>query len=229
MLKSNSSTTLHSAMNKDKRQFDSERRQCLFLLLGSFMALPAASINLNEPLPAGGASLTFNILYQGKKVGEHVVNAKEIDGLIQFTHAREVAVKVLFISAFSEKHEAIEIWDKNVRLQKLEGHTIRNGERIELYGSSTDDGFSINIGDQVAQLPSTVTTIDSFWVANAIRHPTAIDVAAGEIVELTIKHTNENGYHMEADNLRADLRYDGDFLKTAVITQDGNTATYQRI
>jgi len=80
--------------------------------------------------------LNYDIIWEGGKIGDHVVEVSHNeDGHIVVKHKRKVEVEVLFVSAFSETHEATEIWDKDQHyIIQIDGHTVLNGDKHEVEG-----------------------------------------------------------------------------------------------
>jgi Family of unknown function (DUF6134) len=100
-----------------------------------------SAVNLNEPLPAEGVVLKYDIFYKGDKVGQHQMKAIPDGDLIRLEHARNIEVKVAFITAFSESHKSTELWSKSVELQKLNAKTQINGKEIDISGQNSPQGF----------------------------------------------------------------------------------------
>lgn len=84
------------------------RRRLLIAGMGITLSPFAAAIGLKDPLPPKGVLLEYDILYKGEKVGEHLMRAMPDGDLVRLEHTRHIDVKVLFITAFTERHQSTE-------------------------------------------------------------------------------------------------------------------------
>lgn len=201
-------------------------------LLGGFAgATLFASSNagaVSTSLPAEGLLLAYDIVYGGDKVGEHIVEARPDGESIRVRHRRQVDVRVLFVSAFAERHEALEYWDRSINLQSLEGHTVRDGARVDIVGRRQGEAFVATVGSRSQTVPSSVSTIDSYWLADAVEHEWAIDMARGVVLRAAKRRGPAGGISLQTDDLLASLSYDGQFLKRAELEHGGHKIVYAR-
>lgn len=196
----------------------------IFGFLGSSYAA-----NLNEPLPPQGVTLKYDIFYKGDKVGEHQMKAIPDGDFIRLEHSRNIEVKVAFITAFSESHKSTEWWSKAVELQKLDAKTRLNGKEVDIAGVNTTKGFSFTIVGNQQIAPLDVVTLDSYWVGNAPKRSSVIDVAGGKLLH-TKSNTNADGsVQLIGDKFNAKFDYQGDFLSVGELTQNGNTVVYKKV
>ena len=187
------------------------------------------AVQLSEPLPPQGVILKYDIFYKGDKVGEHQMKAIPDGDLIRLEHSRNIAVKVAFITAFSESHTSIEWWNKSVELQKLDAKTQINGKELDISGVNTPKGFSFTVDGNQQLAPVDVVTLDSYWVGNAPKRSSVIDVSGGKLLR-TKSNTNPDGsVQLVGDKFNAKFAYQGDFLSVGELTQNGNTVVYKKI
>lgn len=189
----------------------------------------ANAVNLSEPLPAGGLVLKYDIYYKGGKVGEHQMKAVPEGELIRLEHSRKLEVRVAFITAFSESHQSTEWWNKSVQLQKLSAKTQVNGKELDISGANSPRGF-VYVIDGVQQLaPADVVTLDSYWVGNAPKHSSVIDVAGGKLLQTSSKINPDGSIQLFGEKFNAKFAYQGDFLSVGELTQNGNTVVYKKV
>ena len=204
------------------------RRRLLAGSLSLAVSSVACAIGLKDPLPANGVLLTYDILYKGERVGEHQMKAIPDGDLIRLEHNRHIDVKVLFITAFTERHQSTEWWTKEVILKKLEAKSLLNGKEVIISGRAQPDGFVFVVDGKALKVPVDSVTLDSYWVANAVKRSTVIDVANGKVLKTTSNIMPDGRVELKAKNLVANFAYQGDFMSRGELEQDGNTIIYQR-
>ena len=201
----------------------------LFLVCAEAFSFESAfALNLNEPLPSQGVVFKYDIFYKGDKVGEHQLKAVSDGDLIRLDHAREIEVKVMFVSAFTEKHRSTEWWTKAPRLNKLNAKTQMNGKEVDIAGQVAPSGLLFKIGDQEEVVPLDAVTLDSYWVANAPKHPIVIDVSQGKILKTSSKTLPDGSIELTGDGFQGKFIYEGDFLAVGELTRNGNTVVYKK-
>jgi len=203
--------------------------QILFLVCaGAFSIGPVLALNLNEPLPSQGVVFKYDIFYKGDKVGEHQLKLVPDGDLIRLDHAREIDVKVMFVTAFTERHRSTEWWTKAPRLNKLNAKTQMNGKEVVMAGQVAPSGLLFKVGDQEEVAPLDAVTLDSYWVANAPKHPIVIDVSQGKILKTSSKTMPDGSIELDGDGFQGKFIYEGDFLAVGELTRNGNTVVYKK-
>ena len=187
------------------------------------------SAKLSEPLPAQGVILKYDIFYKGDKVGEHQMKAIPDGGLIRLEHRRNIEVRIAFITAFSESHQSTEWWSKEVVLQRLDAKTRINSKEVDISGTNTPKGFSFTVDGNQQLAPANVVTLDSYWVGNAPKRSSVIDVAGGTLFQTNTKTNPDGSVQLMGEKFNAKFTYQGDFLSIGELTQNGNTVVYKKI
>lgn len=209
------------------------RNRLIELILTLVCMLPlfraANAVQLSEPLLPQGVILKYDIFYKGDKVGEHQMKAIPDGDLIRLEHSRNIEVKVAFITAFSESHKSIEWWNKSVELQKLDAKTHFNGKEVDISGVNSPKGFSFTVNGNQQLAPADVVTLDSYWVGNASKRSSVIDVASGKLLQTKSKTNTDGSIQLIGDKFSAKFDYQGDFLSVGELTQNGNTVVYKKI
>lgn len=201
-----------------------------FLLVSLILCFShsAGAVNLDEPLPANGVVLKYDILYKGDKVGQHQMRAIPDGDLIRLEHSRNIEVKVAFITAFSESHRSTELWSKSVELQKLNAKTQINGREIDISGQTSPRGFLYVIDGIQSTAPADLVTLDSYWVGNAPKRSSVMDVAGGKLLKTSSKTNPDGSIELSSEKFNAKFTYQGDFLTVGELTQNGNTVVYKK-
>jgi len=159
-------------------------------LLG--LATAAAAIPLLGPLVSarGGAAaprdLRFRALRDGSPIGEHRVTFRPDGDRVTVETRVDIAVKVLFFTAFRFKHEAEEVWQSD-RLVSVKSTTNDNGTLLQVSGVAVADGFRI-IGEDGPFLASAhLLTSNALWDRRIVRERRLIDVQHGGEIGLVTK------------------------------------------
>jgi hypothetical protein len=163
-------------------------------LLG--LAATAAAIPLLGPLHSLGADtaaqrgLHFRALRHGSPIGEHRVTFRlDGDRLTVETHV-DVAVRVLFFTAFRFKHDAEEIW-RSGRLVSVKSTTDDNGTLLKVSGDAVEDGFRI-VGDDGPFLAAAhLLTSNTLWDSRVVRENRLIDVQRGGEIGMVTKRLGD--------------------------------------
>ena len=149
--------------------------------------------------------------------------------LIRLEHSRNIEVKVAFITAFSESHKSTELWSKSVELPKLDAKTHINGKEVDITGVNTPKGFSFTVDGNQQIAPLDVVTLDSYWVGNASKRSSVIDVAGGKLLQTKSKTNPDGSVQLMGEKFNAKFEYQEDFLSVGELTQNGNTVVYKKV
>jgi hypothetical protein len=208
------------------------------------MATAAAAARLLtpfRPFPARAEpsrDIHFRAMHRGSPSGEHNI-AFRLDGdrLLVTTHI-ELAVKVLFFTAFRYMHDAEEVWQAG-RLVSVKSTTNDNGTRLQVSGFAAGDGFRLLGEDGPFLASAQLLTSNTLWDYRLVRESRLIDVQHGNEVGLVAKLLGEeevatpqgpvraNRYQIITPHYAGSLFYDGDgrWVK-GLIEQQGEILEY---
>lgn len=194
-----------------------------------------------RPFPAraqASRDIHFRALHRGSPSGEHSI-AFRLDGdrLVVTTHI-EIAVKVLFFTAFRFRHDAEEVWQAG-RLASVKSTTNDNGTLLQVSGSAAGDGFRLLGEDGPFLASAQLLTSDTLWDYRLVRETRLIDVQHGNEVGLVAKLLGEEEvatpqgpvragrYQVITPHYAGSLFYDGDgrWVK-GLIEQQGEILEY---
>lgn len=163
-------------------------------LLG--LAAAAAAIPLLRPVSPDRADaavprdLRFRALRHGSSIGEHRVTFRADGDRLTVETRVEIAVKVLFVTAFRFRHEAREVWQSD-RLVSVTSTTDDNGTLLRVTGNAVADGFRI-IGDDGPFLAAAhLLTSNALWDNRVVREHRLIDVQHGGEIGLVTKQLGD--------------------------------------
>jgi hypothetical protein len=156
------------------------------------LATAAAAIPVLAPLvsirgyAAGRRDLRFRALRDGSPIGEHRVTFRPDGDRLTVETRVDIAVKVLFFTAFRFRHNAEEVWQAD-RLMSVKSTTNDNGTLLQVSGIAVADGFRI-IGDDGPFLASGhLLTSNALWDSRIVREQRLIDVQHGGEIGLVMK------------------------------------------
>jgi hypothetical protein len=154
--------------------------------------LAAAAIPVLAPLAcirvaaAARRDLRFRALRDGASIGEHRVTFRSDGDRLTVATRVDIAVQVLFITAFRFRHDAEEVWQAN-RLVSVTSTTNDNGTLLRVSGTALADGFRI-IGDDGPFLASgRLLTSNTLWDSRIVHEQRLIDVQHGGEIGLVMK------------------------------------------
>jgi len=155
------------------------------------LATAAAAIPLLPLVPARAYAaarrdLRFRALRDGAPIGEHRVTFRPDGDRLTVETRVDIAVKVLFFTAFRFKHEADEVWQSD-RLVSVKSTTNDNGTLLQVSGIAVADGFRI-VGEDGPFLASAqLLTSNALWDRRIVREQRLIDVQHGGEIGLVVK------------------------------------------
>ncbi len=156
------------------------------------LATAAAAIPLFGPLcpvRAGAAArrdLRFRALRHGSPIGEHTVTFRR-DGTRLAVETRvEIAVRILFFTAFRFRHEAEEVWQAD-RLVSVESTTDDNGTLLQVSGHAAEDGFRIVGNDGPFLASPHLLTSNALWDSRIVGETRLLDVQRGGVIGLVTR------------------------------------------
>lgn len=151
-------------------------------LLGS--VFPARAFAAEPP------DMRFYTLYQGSRVGEHRIAFQVYGDRLTVTTHIDITIKVLFFTAFSFIHDAVEIWEAG-RLVSVDSTTDDNGTQLTVAGVAASDGFRITGLDGPFLAPPQLLTTNTLWNIRLLNESSLIDVQHGGAVGLVVKPRGE--------------------------------------
>jgi len=205
-------------------------------------AAAAAVLPILGAIPIARAAtptdLRFRAIHRGEAVGEHRVGFRsDGDRLVVTTHI-EITVRILFFTAFSYAHDAVEVWRAG-RLVSMESTTNDDGTRFALTGVAVGDGFRITDEDGPFLAAAQLLTTNTLWDRRLLRESRLIDAQYGGEVGLVVKPLGEERvatprgpvaarrYQIITPNFAGSVFFDGDgrWVK-GLIERSGETLEY---
>jgi len=155
-------------------------------LLGLMAAMPVfASKN-----SSAAASLNFDVYLNDKRVGEHIYEFVDVNGIQQVQSEANFDYRILFIPAYRYEHNNLERWSDNCLLG-FEARTNANGKRLQVSGERTGGVFRVESGDAPLELPECVMSF-AYWNPDFLDEPRLLNPQTGEYVEVSVERVADD-------------------------------------
>ena len=150
------------------------------------------------------AKTIFNVMLDGKKIGNHSVTVKNVANGLEVRTQVELEVKILFVKVFSYVHNAHETWQDNC-LQKLHtntqsgrGSTVLEGYHTAPPNSADESSNSFTIA--ITQKQNEVETHNypecsgtfAYWDLQRLNREQLINTETGELSPATLVDLGES-------------------------------------
>jgi hypothetical protein len=183
----------------------------------------------------------FEVFLEDKPIGEQVFRLREEGGRARLLTEASFDVKVLFFTAYTNRHRNEEIW-KDGCLERIESTTDDNGAPFRLHGRVAGEGFVVETEKFSTTLPSCVRSFAYWNVDYLMRAPKLLNSQTGEYETVTVRSLGEERldvrgaprptrrYALEGPKLRIDLWYslDNDWLALESASKGGRRLRYVR-
>lgn len=176
-----------------------------FLTVALAAAAATTSLLLPCPAPTRAASprdLRFRAMHKGVPVGVHTVAFRAEGERLTVTTHIDIAIKVLFFTAFRFKHDAEEVWQSG-RLASVTSSTDDDGTRLRVSGYAAGDGFRIVGDDGPFLAEGHLLTSNTLWDSRLVHQLKMIDVQYGGEVGLVVKRLGDETVETPAGAVRA--------------------------
>ena len=214
------------------------RRILPFVVMGMFV------LSLASPAPASSVADTarewdFDVYVGDRKIGTHQFRVTEQRGVREVRSEAKFRYRFLFIPAFRYDHSAAERWSDNCLLE-LQATTRTNGERLQVFGERTPNGFLVDNADETKQLPDCVMTF-AYWNPEFLDQQRLLNPQTGEFVDVSVENAGTEfvevrgeaveatRYEVTTNDVELTLWYSADnvWLGLQSSTKNGRTIRYE--
>ena len=178
------------------------RRQNIvsFLLIGLFTLVLAMPVTASEP-GSDVARWDFNVYLNDKRVGKHVYEVVEVDGVQSVRSEAKFNYRILFIPAYRYEHTNSERWSDNCLLT-FEARTNANGDRIEVSGEKSGTAFTVDTGADPVELPECVMSF-AYWNPEFLAEQRLLNPQTGEYVDVQVEQVAEEVLEVRGESVPA--------------------------
>jgi hypothetical protein len=181
------------------------RRQFLRGVAGTAAGVALLSLSSFEARPAFAVarSLSFKAYRDKSEVGTHTVDVRPNGNQTTVTTKIDLEVGVAFITLFKLRHDCEEVWQDG-QLLSLRSKTNDNGDKYQVTGKATPEGFRIEGPGGPAIAPADAYTSNSVWNTAVLEQKTVIDAQHGGIIGLSVKQQGQQQVAVAGQKVRAD-------------------------
>lgn len=148
-------------------------------------AAPSMVPGAAAALKAASASpLTFDVVWGGDIIGVHAVRFEVAGDELRVRNTIDLAVTVLWITAFSYLHHSTELW-RGGRLVSFESETLDNGRTDTVKGEARNGGFEVAGRKGTLMAPADIIP-GTFWNPEIISRDVVLDPKKGTLEEQVV-------------------------------------------
>jgi len=181
----------------------------------------------------------FEVYLNDRKVGRHLFEVTEVDGMRRVRSEADFEYRILFIPAYRYRHTNSERWADNCLLE-FDAKTNANGERIVASGERAGGAFRVVGSEGAAELPACVMTF-AYWNPEFLEQPRLLNPQSGEYLDVTVEQLETEllevrgsrvpatPYRLTADKLELKIWYSPDekWLGLESVAKGGNIIRYE--
>jgi hypothetical protein len=151
---------------------------------------------------ACGETFRFAITRNGDQIGTHSIDLNRAGTETSVSIATDLAVKVLFVTAYRFQHVASEHWVGG-RLVALNSTTDNNGTRHQVAVAMKTSGLEVEAdGKAAARLDRNILPA-SLWNPEVLRRPVMLDTQDGQVLPLSVVDQGSEDLPIDARTVKA--------------------------
>lgn len=159
----------------------------------------------------------FRVLLDGREVGRHDFVLRTEGSRKVLRSEAALKVKLLFVTAYEYRHEAVEVWDDRC-LASIQSRTDDNGRTYEVRGASAGNQFLVESRGARRAGPSCVSSF-AYWNPEFLERSSLLNSQTGELVAVEVQPlggetfpvrgaaTRAERYRLKAPGMAIDLWY----------------------
>jgi hypothetical protein len=211
---------------------------------GTFGAIVIATLGTlvvaTAAAPAPAETMRFAIMRNGEQIGTHAIEISRAGPEINVRITTDLAVKVLFVTAYRLQHSATERW-VNGQLVAFNSTTDNNGVRHKVNASRSGSGLEVEADGKTSRVDQNVLPA-SFWNPDLMRRQAALDPQDGQVDPISVTDDGMEDLSLGGRALKAhhyemkgryshDIWYDerGRLVQVKLVGSDGSVISYTPI
>jgi len=183
-------------------------------------------------------TMRFAIMRNGEQIGTHAIEISRKGPETDVRVTTELAVKVLFVTAYRLQHSATERW-MNGQLVALDSTTDNNGVHHNVSATRGKSGLEVEADGKTSHVDQNVFPA-SLWNPELVRRKAALDPQDGQVDPISVKDDGSEDLRLGDRALKAhhyviktrysqDIWYDerGRLVQVKLIGSDGSEISYK--
>jgi hypothetical protein len=209
-------------------------RACSAIVIATLGSLAnAAAVAASAP----AETMRFAIMRNGEQIGTHAIEISHTGAETNVRIATDLAVKVLFVTAYRLQHSAVERW-VNGQLVAFNSSTDNNGVRHKVSASRSPSGLEVEADGKTTRVDQNVLPA-SLWNAELMRRKAAMDPQDGQVDPISVTDDGTEELNLGVRTLKAhhyeikgrysqDVWYDerGRLVQVKLFGRDGSVISY---
>jgi hypothetical protein len=184
--------------------------------------------------------MRFAITRNGEQIGTHAIEISRKGRETNVSVTTELAVKVMFVTAYRLQHSATERW-MNGQFVALDSTTDNNGARHNVSAIRGTSGLEVQADGKTSHVDQNVFPA-SLWNPELVRRKAALDTQDGQVDPISVTDDGLEDLRVGARSLKAhhyeiksrysqDIWYDerGRLVQVKLIGSDGSEISYKPI
>ena len=185
-------------------------------------------------------TMRFAIMRNGEQIGTHAIEISRKGPETDVRVTTELAVKVLFVTAYRLQHSATERW-MNGQLVALDSTTDNNGVHHNVSATRGKSGLEVEADGKTSHVDQNVLPA-SLWNPELVRRKTALDTQDGQVDPISVTDNGTEDLSFGTRLLKAhhyeikgrysqDIWYDerGRLVQVKLVGSDGSVISYTPI
>lgn len=212
--------------------------RCLAFLI-FILSAPVGHATPIDPVSLYGNKIEFDVLREGKVVGEHVTRFEQSDQDLYVTSNMNIDIFILFVPVYAFDYVTTEKWVAG-KMVSLDANVIDGSDRVAFSARHQGNKMLIEqAGRQISIAPDVLTT--NHWNVDVVQDQQVLNTLTGNLNDVTItdKGLEEvmtlNGpvearrYDYSGDLKDTSVWYDqhGRWVKLRFLARDGSTIEYR--
>jgi hypothetical protein len=224
-----------NARRKDKTATPASK---LIVLFGAMFLAIMTSVSVSADTEKQWA---FKVYLDDKHIGEHSFVVRDGANSQTIRSRANFDVKILFVTAFSYRHENTETW-QNGCLSEIDASTVVNGKLSSVEGKREKGVFSMQANDSASLLDECVSTF-AYWDRDFLGNTHLLNSQTGELKPVEVSQLGQEVYTFKNRAIEA-TRYeivfdenpislwysqDGRWLGLETLAKGGRVLRYQPV
>jgi len=202
--------------------------------------LLALAFAANAAPGASSETLRYAIMRNGDQIGTHTVEINRGPKEISVNMSSELAVKVMFITAYHMQYTTTERWVGG-KLVALNSESDDNGTKHKVSAALKANGLEVDADGKTSTVDKNIIPA-TLWNPEVVKRTQVLDPKDGEVVPITVTDKGLEDVTIEGRTIKArhyvlkgkfpqDVWYDqqGRLVQSSLVAPDGSVILYKPI